>query len=164
VAVAETPAPSAPATPAAAAPSAPTVTGTAPKAAGTDGGSAASSPTPAPAQSNLTGAEAVFGENPWIENPTAVMPNGLTYNLNPQYFATRATAEKVAAMAGGKVVESDVIASGGGFSQNQKNYMVELPNGKQINPGLVAGFYTHGYPQWYVDRMVALEFGSTQLT
>jgi hypothetical protein len=43
------------------------------------------------------------------------------------------------------------------YVQNQPNEMVELSNGTMLNPGLVASFYTHGYPQSMVDRMVANE-------
>ena len=35
--------------------------------------------------------------------------------------------------------------------------MVKLSDGRLINPGLVASFYTHGYPQSYVDQMIANE-------
>ena len=58
-------------------------------------------------------------------------------------------------MVGGTVVASDQLASDGSpFAQQQPNQMVELANGKLINPGLLASFYTHGYPQSYIDRMI----------
>jgi hypothetical protein len=61
-------------------------------------------------------------------------------------------------MVGGVVVQSNQFTgSGGPFQQQQPNYMVQMPDGHMINPGLVASFYTHGYPQSYVDMMVKCE-------
>ena len=42
-------------------------------------------------------------------------------------------------------------------AQQQATQMVRLPDGRLINPGLVASFYTHGYPQSYIDMMIAAE-------
>ena len=58
-------------------------------------------------------------------------------------------------MLGGTVVPSNQIASAGGFAQQQPNEMVQLSNGGLINAGLVASFYTHGYPQSYIDQLIA---------
>jgi hypothetical protein len=120
----------------------------------------AAATTPAPAAAPT--AESFFGPNPWMTNPTGIAPNGVTYSYNPFYFATRLTAEKVAQMAGGTVVESKQFTpAGGAFAQQQPNYMVQLNDGRLINPGLVASFYTHGYSQSYVDQMVAAEIRNT---
>ena len=98
-----------------------------------------------------------FGSNPWVTNPTGVGPTGV-YSFNPFYFASPETAAKVAQMVGGTVVQSsELTLSGGPFQQQQENQMVRLSNGRLINPGLVASFYTHGYPQSYIDRMIACE-------
>ncbi len=111
-----------------------------------------------PAQTAPT-AESAFGPNPWMSNPTGIGPNGQPFSYNKFYFATEQTAAKVAKMAGGKVVKTNMFTpSGGAFSQQQPNYMVEMPDGRLINPGLVASFYTHGYSQSYVEQMVAAEF------
>ena len=115
----------------------------------------------APAQDTAPTAQSVFGPNPWIANPTGSAPDGSSYNYNPMYFATAATAAQVAQMVGGRVVASDQIASAGGFAQQQPNQMVQLANGTLINAGLVASFYTHGYPQSYIDRLVADEVGAS---
>jgi hypothetical protein len=102
-------------------------------------------------------AESVFGPNPWVANPTGTGPGG-PYPLNPYYFATPQTAAIVAQMVGGTVVQANSFTpNGGGFRQPQANLMVQLPDGRMINPGLVASFYTHGYSQSYVDMMVACE-------
>jgi hypothetical protein len=109
-------------------------------------------PTPAPT------AESVFGANPWITNAGGVGPNGITYSYNPSYFATPATAAKVAQLVGGKVVPiNSITGDGGPFVQNQPNLMVQLPNGRMLNAGIIASFYTHGYPQSYIDRLVSNE-------
>ena len=103
-------------------------------------------------------AESVFGPNPWVTNPTCMGPNGQTVGYNPFYFATPETAAKVAQMVGGKVVQTyEFTPTGGAFAQQQPNQMVQLPDGRLVNPGLIASFYTHGYPQSYVDMMVASE-------
>jgi len=109
--------------------------------------------TPAPT------AQDVFGSDPWVDNPTGLAPDGTVYNYNSQYFATPQTAAAVAQMLGGTVVQANEITSAPGttFQQQQPNEMVKLKSGALINPGLVAGFYTHGYPQSMVDQMVANE-------
>jgi hypothetical protein len=113
---------------------------------------------PDPPQQTAPTAESVFGSNPWNTNACGVAPNGSVYAYNPYYFATAATAAKVAQMVGGTVVQSNQFTPNGGpFQQQQPNYMVRLADGRMINPGLVASFYTHGYPQSYVDQMVASE-------
>jgi len=101
-------------------------------------------------------AESVFGANPWVPNPTGTGPTGL-YTYNPYYFATTQTAQTVASMVGGQVVQMNAVSGGVRFVQNQPNEMVQLPNGAIINPGLVASFYTHGYPQSMVTQMIANE-------
>jgi hypothetical protein len=92
-----------------------------------------------------------------MSNPGGQAPNGVAYSYNPYYFATPSTAAKVAQMLGGKVVETNAITPFGPFQQNQPNEMVQLPNGRLINAGLVAEFYAHGYPQAFIDRLVAAE-------
>jgi hypothetical protein len=102
-------------------------------------------------------AQSMFGPNPWATNPGGMAPNGVTYGYNPYYFATPATAQKVAQMVGGKVVETNAITPFGPFQQNQPNQMVQLPNGRVINAGLFASFYDHGYSQQFIDRLVSSE-------
>jgi hypothetical protein len=101
-------------------------------------------------------AQSLFGDNPWITAAGGTGPAG-SYGYNPYYFATPATAAKVAEMLGGKVVEMDAITPFGPFQQNQPNQMIQMPDGRQINAGLVAGFYDHGYTQQTVDKMIAAE-------
>ncbi|HMD70434.1 MAG TPA: hypothetical protein VKF41_03785 [Bryobacteraceae bacterium] len=103
-------------------------------------------------------AQSVFGSEPWEAAPTGSGPTG-SYNYNPYYFATPQTAAEVAAMVGGTVVAVNALGgpAGNPYVQDQPNEMVRLSNGAMINPGLVASFYTHGYPQSMVDQMVANE-------
>jgi hypothetical protein len=110
---------------------------------------------PAPTPPSAPTAESVFGANPWIASPISYGPTG-PVPLNPLYFATQSTAQKVAQMVGGTVVQSNQFTgNGGAFQQAQANWMVQLPNGNLINPGIVASFYTHGYPQSYIDGLIA---------
>ena len=119
-------------------------------------------PAPAPpAPASPPSAQSVFGPNPWIANPGGVAPNGVTYNYNPIYFATPATAAKVAQIVGGTVVQTNAITPFGPFQQNQPNQMVQLPNGRLINAGIIASLYDHGYSQQYVDTLVAREISDT---
>ncbi len=117
---------------------------------------------PDPPSNPAPTAESVFGPNPWLSNPTGAAPNGITYSYNPLYFATPQTAAKVAQMVGGTVVESNSFTTNGGpFAQQQPCQMVRLADGRLINAGLVASFYTHGYPQSYIDKLVAAEVNNT---
>lgn len=102
-------------------------------------------------------AQSVFGADPWETGVGGTGPGGLSYSYNPYYFATPATAQIVANMLGGTVVASDAILGdvGGPFAQSQPNLMVQLPNGAQVNAGLVAQIYTHGYPQSTINQMLA---------
>ena len=102
-------------------------------------------------------AEALFGAHPWLENPTGSAPNGQTWSYNPLYFSTRQTAEAVANMVGGTVIEQKQICPTGPLVQNQPNEMVQLANGRIINAGQFASIFTHGYPQSFVDRLVQQE-------
>ena len=101
-------------------------------------------------------AQSLFGANPWSSDAGGNGPDG-SYSYNPYYFATPATAAKVAQMLGGTVVAGDAITPSGPFQQNQPNQMVQMPDGRLINAGLVAGFYDHGYTQETVDKMIAAE-------
>lgn len=101
-------------------------------------------------------AQSLFGPNPWSTGAGGTGPGG-SYGYNPYYFATPATAAKVAQMLGGKVVAMNSITPFGPFQQNQPNQMIQMPDGRMINAGLVAGFYDHGYTQQTVDKMIAAE-------
>jgi hypothetical protein len=121
--------------------------------------SPAATPAPAPALSTAAPTpQSVFGANPWETNPMGQVAGGSEFGYNPIYFATAGTAAQVAQMLGGKVTESDALAPN---AQQQPNYMVQMPDGRTINAGLVASFYSHGYPQSYVDGLVADEINGT---
>ena len=85
-----------------------------------------------------------------------------SYSYNPYYFATPATATKVAQMLGGTVVAENDITPSGPFTQNQPNLMVQMPDGRLINAGLIAGLYDHGYAQQTVDQMIASEVSGSR--
>jgi hypothetical protein len=103
-------------------------------------------------------AQSVFGDSPWESDAGGTGPAG-PFALNPEYFATQATAQKVAGMVGGTVVGINLMAEAPGnpFTQNEDNEMVQLADGSQINAGLVAGFFTHGYQLSMVSQMIQNE-------
>ncbi|HMC61555.1 MAG TPA: hypothetical protein VKJ01_20355, partial [Candidatus Solibacter sp.] len=74
---------------------------------------------------------------------------------------TPATAAKLAQMLGGKVVTTNAITPYGPFTQNQPNQMVQLPNGKVLNAGIIADIYNHGYSQQQINMMVSAEVNDT---
>jgi hypothetical protein len=106
----------------------------------------------------------LFGPNPWLTDPTGSGPNGTVTNYNPVYFATQQTAQTVAQMLGGKVVESNQIitAPGSPFTQDEPNYMVQLPDGAQVNPGFIADIYAHGWSQSLINEQVANEVAGAE--
>ena len=102
-------------------------------------------------------AQSVFGSQPWLATPTGNNPDGTQFGYNPIYFATPQTAQQIAAMVGGQVVEQDAIAANGAMRQQVPNEMIQLANGRVVNAGLIADFYDHGYPQSYIDMLIQNE-------
>ena len=110
-----------------------------------------------PAANDPPTAQSVFGDNPWIQDPQGSGPNGTSWGYNPIYFATQATAEKVASMVGGTVIQENAMAPYGPIAQSVPNEMVQMPDGTVVNPGLIADFYDHGYSQSFVNQMIQNE-------
>ena len=130
-------------------------------AAATGQAAAAAADTQTTDSSSAPTAQSVFGGQPWLTSPTGTNPDGTHFSYNPLYFATPQTAEQIAAMVGGQVVEQNAIAPNGSIYQNTPNEMIKLPNGTIVNAGLIAGFYDHGYPQSFVDQMIKNEIQGT---
>jgi hypothetical protein len=101
--------------------------------------------------------QSMFGANPYVTNPGGSAANGATYGYNPMYFATRATADKLAQMYGGTVVEQNAITPYGPFQQNQMNEMIRFSNGNVVNAGVLASYYSHGYSQEQVNQVISAE-------
>jgi hypothetical protein len=93
-----------------------------------------------------------------MDSPTGNGPTG-SFDFNPEYFPTEETANKIAGMLGGKVVPQHAILSSPGspLHQNQVNYMVELPNGRTINPGFIAQAISSGQPRTTIDAIIYSE-------
>lgn len=104
-------------------------------------------------------AESLFGANPWVANAGGKGPYG-SYSYNKYYFATPDTAAKVAQMLGGKVVATNDITPLGPFVQDQPNQMVQMPDGRMINAGIIASYFDHGWSQQTVDQLINGEIGS----
>ena len=119
---------------------------------------AVAAPNPAPTP------ESAFGASPWLANPVGKNPDGSLFGYNPWYFATPGAAAQVAQMLGGRVVASnEFTAPGSPFIQQQPNLMVQMPDGRMINAGLVASFYAHGYPQSYINTLIAAQINGTNV-
>jgi hypothetical protein len=83
-------------------------------------------------------AKELFGEHPWVDNPPPVATGTPTpFEYNPNYFATRATAAKVATIVDlglqlppgtSKVVPKNDITPFGPYQQNQPNLMIQIPD------------------------------------
>ena len=104
-------------------------------------------------------AESLFGSNPWISDAGGKGPAG-SYSYNKYYFATPETAAKVAQMLGGKVVATNDITPFGPFVQNQPNQMVQMPDGRLINAGIIASYFDRGATQQSVDALIKAEVGN----
>ena len=140
---------------------------TTPSQSGGSNAAAGSTTNAAPSAGDPSGAptlETEFGSQTFMNDPTGAGLVDYTYNFNPIYFATQQTAEKVAGMLGGTVVESSAMVDPhSAFHQNQLNEMVQMADGRQINAGLVANFYSHGYSQSYIDSLINAEKDGTAI-
>jgi hypothetical protein len=105
----------------------------------------------------------IFGADPFVSNPEGTFLDWYSgqqrsYGFNRHYFATESAANILAERLGGTVVQANsILGDSGYFSQTQPNRMIRFPNGREVNAGIVASFYTHGYPQSYIDRLIANE-------
>lgn len=122
--------------------------------------SSAAPDTAAPATPTVA---SVFGSQPWLDDPGGTGPNGAKWDYNPIYFATQATADKVASMLGGSVVEKNDIVTGGPFQQSAPNELIQFADGRTVNAGLIANMFNHGYPQSYIDALLKNETDGKQL-
>jgi len=110
-------------------------------------------PAPAPPPPATPTLESEFGNQTFLDKPTGKGPLG-PYDFNPIYFATKDTANTVAQLVGGTVVEQNDMVTGGPFSQSAPNEMIQFADGRQVNAGLVANFFNHGYSQSYIDTLL----------
>ncbi len=87
-----------------------------------------------------------FGPDPYLANPTQNIFAGngssqmVQQSLASYYYPTQQTAQTAAQLFGGTVVVQapDAVSP---FTINQPTYMVRLPNGTEINPGIISHFY-----------------------
>lgn len=109
---------------------------------------AAASPAPAPSCFPGTSipTQNPFGPDPYYSNPTQNIFAGngssqmIQQPLAPYCFPTQQTAQTAAKLFGGTVfVQTPDGACP--FTANQPTYMVRLPNGTEINPGIISHFY-----------------------
>ena len=98
--------------------------------------------------------ESEFGTQTFLDNPTFTGPLGDSFDYNPVYFATVQTAQKIASMVGGTVVEQNDMAPYGQFKQAAPNEMIQFADGHKVNAGVIASFFSHGYSQSYIDSLL----------
>ena len=69
--------------------------------------------------------------------------HGTSEPLNPAYFATRDTAQYIADKFGtGQLIEQPYAGPAGPFAATASEYYIQLPNGRTVNAGLLADYYT----------------------
>jgi len=76
---------------------------------------------------------------------TATGSDGLSepWELNSEYFATRETAQFIADKFGdGTVTPVEFGGSGGLFTASEKEFHIVLKNGRMVNAGILASYYT----------------------
>jgi len=123
------------------------------------------SPTPSPSAPKAPNADWPYpdlGPHPFMSSPSGSGPNG-RFGFNSTYFPTLATSKAIAQMLGGKVVPQNAILSAPGshFTQNQPNYMIELPNGNIINPGPIAQAIHLRQSRTMIDAIIDSEVNNT---
>ena len=87
---------------------------------------------------------AVFTPPPFVPTfRSAAVTDGLqSWGLNHTYFATQETAQWIANRYGtGQVIEVPFGGSGGPFSASANEYHIKLADGRQVNAGILAGYY-----------------------
>ena len=81
---------------------------------------------------------------PLYRSATVTLTAGVpaSWSLNPNYFASRETADWVAKKYGtGEVVELPFGGDGGPFQASEKEFHIKLPNGRTVNAGILAAYY-----------------------
>lgn len=67
----------------------------------------------------------------------------ISWNLNDDYFPSKETAQWIADKYGdGTVTEVAFGGSGGLFTASEKEYHVTLKDGRKVNAGILAAYYT----------------------
>ena len=74
---------------------------------------------------------------------------GQDYGLNEIYFASQSTANWMAERFGAKVVSQPADGQGGPFSVPEPYLMLEFPNGKRVNAGILASLYRNNPPDQF---------------
>jgi hypothetical protein len=74
---------------------------------------------------------------------TATITDGVNvWGLNPNYFASRDTAQWIANKYGtGQVIETPFEGSGGPFAASANEYQIKMADGRTVNAGILAGYY-----------------------
>jgi len=89
--------------------------------------------------------------------------NPVSWSLNSTYFATKDTAQWIANKYGtGQVIETPFGGSGGPFSASAVQYDIKLPDGRQVNAGILAGYYARNPEDKFpglADKLIRSQLG-----
>jgi len=87
----------------------------------------------------------------------------ITWNLNSGYFATKETAQWIANKYGtGEVVEKPFGGSGGLFAASATEYHIKLRDGREVNAGILAGYYERNPPEKFpglAEKLIKSQLG-----
>ena len=123
-----------------------------------------------PAAATFVAADAVLPAPPFVPSFRTAFGSGvgndgkpISWNLNSTYFATKDTAQWIANKYGtGQVIEVPFGGSGGPFSASANEYAIKLPDGRQVNAGILAGYYARNPENQFpglADKLIRGQLG-----
>jgi hypothetical protein len=87
----------------------------------------------------------------------------VSWKLNSNYFATKETAQWIANKYGtGEVIETPFGGVGGIFSASALEYHIKLPDGRDVNAGILAGYYERNPPDKFpglAEKLIKIQLG-----
>lgn len=84
----------------------------------------------------------------------------ITWPLNYVFFATQETAQKMADLYGtGSVTAVPFGGNGGIFSADQEEFHITLQDGRNVNAGLIAGYYERNPQPGLADKLIRQVLG-----
>lgn len=106
---------------------------------------------------------------------TVTMPDGRSSQVNPKYCLTKDNALQLAALLSGRLASMSITVSegypgvedrrfGGGVTQSSKVAWLDFHDaadgtvGTRANAGLLADYFTHGYPPEYALKCALRDY------
>jgi hypothetical protein len=85
------------------------------------------------------------------------------WTANPNYFASKDTAQWIANKYGtGQVIETPFEGSGGPFAASANEYQIKLDDGRTVNAGILAGYYERNPESQFpglADKLIRAQLG-----